>query len=287
MQLKLLRFYYGFLSALFPAVAARKAFNLFQHVRIKTIRNREREFYNTVQKTIVPFDLEPASRGEPLSCYSMGDPNGKTVILVHGWDSNAGSMSQIAKSLALAGFNVYLFDLPGHAVYKKSFTNLPECSAAFKEIINHIAPKEPVSIVGHSFGSAVTAWFLAESGYKADKLIFLTGPNRVQNVFEQFKKVINLGDRAYVKMVQITEDILGKSLDEVSIASHFQKSNYSKLILIHDKFDKVLPYKHSLEITEAIPTAELITVENTGHYRIMWNDEVIKMIVVKLGIPKD
>jgi len=53
------------------------------------------------------------------------------VILVHGWDSNAGSMSKIAEALVKKNKRVIAFNLPGHAFSKSSSTNLIECKDAF------------------------------------------------------------------------------------------------------------------------------------------------------------
>ncbi len=276
-QLRMLRWKMGLLSVIWPSLAARKAFQLFQNVRFKSVRKREMDFYNENKREVVP------SSSEDIFCYRGGDPNGPTIVLVHGWDSNAGSMSQCFRTLSGLGFNVLSFDLPGHAFYKKTYTNLPESAAALKTVIDHLGPLKSVSFVAHSFGSAVTAWYLAESGFQADKLIFLTGPNRIENVFLQFKQAIHLGDKAHKKMISLTEDILKKPLSEVSIESHLKKSTFRKLILVHDHNDRVLPYSNSVEIKTAIPEAELVTLENTGHYRMLWNVQVIRVIAQKIG----
>ena len=48
---------------------------------------------------------------------------------------------------------------------------------------------------------------------------------------------------------------------------------------MHDRYDKVLPYRHSIEVNNAIENAQLITLEKVGHYKMLWNDEVINRCV--------
>ena len=276
-QLRVIRGYIGFLSVVSPAVAAKKAFELFQKVRIKSIRNREKDFFDQSDLFIVPFAKED------LNCYRLGDPDGDLVILVHGWESNAGSMSQIAFSLAEKGKHVVAFDLPGHAAYNRDSTNLLECRMAMRAVIEHINPSSPFSVVSHSFGSAVTAFTISEMDYAVNQLIFLTGPNKVENIFREFQQMINLGNRAYDKMVDITEKILGESIKNVSIQYNLNRAKFDRLTLIHDRNDKILPYQNSAEIHEAVQHSELIPFENIGHYRMLWNKEVITKVTNLLG----
>lgn len=109
---------------------------------------------------------------------------------MHGWDSNAGSMSKIADKLVEKERYVIAINLPGHAFSKKSATNLLECKEAFKALLNEVNPTESFSVISHSFGSGVTAYALSETNYKVNNLIFLTNPNRVEHIFEDFKKMI-------------------------------------------------------------------------------------------------
>ena len=47
----------------------------------------------------------------------------KLVFLLHGWESNAGSLSKIAFSLSKNNYRVISFDLPGHANYKSNYND--------------------------------------------------------------------------------------------------------------------------------------------------------------------
>ena len=92
-MLKLIKLYFGTLSVLSPKIATNQAFELFQKVRKKDIREREKPFYESANRKDIPF--EP----EPVHTYSFGNPENDIVLLIHGWDSNAGSLSKFIEPL--------------------------------------------------------------------------------------------------------------------------------------------------------------------------------------------
>lgn len=272
-DLLLLKTYFGWTSLINSEKAANKSFRLFQKVRKKNIRRREEDFFASSRK----FQVWTVK--ENIDCFEIGNPNGEVVILIHGWDSNAGSMSKIALALAEQNKRVIAFNLPGHAFSKSSSTNLIECKDAFLALVDFLNLKNPFSIVAHSFGSAVSTYALAKSNHKIDKIILLTNPNKIEEIFKQFKNGIGLGNRAYKKLLAISTNKLGESLNKLTVQENLKKIQYNSLLLMHDKFDKVLPYKHSNEINNEIENAQLISLENIGHYKMLWNDEVINRCV--------
>lgn len=268
-----IRTYFGLTSLVNPEKAARKSLSLFQRVHKKTIRTREEDFFSSARKFSVTY------HSGVLDCFEMGHANGELVILIHGWDSNAGSLSKLAHALADKGNRVISFNLPGHAHSHSNSTNLKECKDAFVALLDDLMLDQPFSVIAHSFGSAVASYSLAKVDYKIDKLVLLTNPNRIESIFKDFKKGIGLGNRAYQSMLRISKDKMGEPLHQLSVEENLQKINYSKLLLMHDRYDRVLPYHHSVEVNNAIENAQLITLEQVGHYKMLWNDEVINRCV--------
>lgn len=269
MKLMMIKTYFGVHSLLNPERAAKRSFDFFQQVRRKEIRKREVPFYQETRH----FQVDAAR--ESVHCYELGDPNGPLVFLVHGWDSNAGSMSLLANKFAELGYRVIAFNLPGHAFYKSASTNLIECKDAMKAVVEFIDPKEPFSVVSHSFGSAVTANALAGTDYQVDRMVFLTNPNRMEEIFEEFKQMIGLTRRAYRFMVRNTSQMLGGPVEMLDVSANLKKVNFDKLLLIHDMDDQVLSYDNSFQINSEHQNVQLIRMEKIGHYRMLWNEEVI------------
>ncbi|MFK7784322.1 MAG: alpha/beta fold hydrolase, partial [Crocinitomicaceae bacterium] len=205
-----------------------------------------------------------------------GDPSGELIILVHGWESNAGSMSKFAFRFAELGHRVVAFNLPGHANYASSHTNLLQCYTSMLDVLDHLNPTAPITVVSHSFGSAVTANALSRSEYAVGRLVFLTEPNKIDDIFLEFKKIVAMGDRAYQEMLKITENLLGEPLSNLDVDFNLNRIQYKELLLIHDAKDRILPYSNSQMIHKNVSNASLITLEKVGHYRMLWSDEVIE-----------
>jgi pimeloyl-ACP methyl ester carboxylesterase len=273
LTLKIARTYFKIGSAVAPKSTAKRGFKTFQKVRIKSIRNRENEFFETAKKFSVP------GKYETIDCFELGNPSGDLVLLVHGWESNAGSMSKFAFRFAEMGYRVVAFNLPGHAQYETSSTNLLECFTSMNEVLDHLNPTNPISVVSHSFGSAVTANALSRSKYEVDRLVILTTPNKIEDIFLEFKRIVALGDKAYASMLNITQQLLGEPLSNLDVVYNLNKIQYKELLLIHDENDRILPYSNSKTIHENTRDSSIVTLEKVGHYKMLWFDEVIEQAV--------
>ena len=207
-QLNIVRLYFKLISLFAPKFAGSKAFKLFQKVRIKSIRKREEDFYTKTNH------FKVTSFKEDINCYELGAGNSDIVFLLHGWESNAGSLSKFAYQLAENNYRVISFDLPGHANYNLKYTNLAECKNAFINVIDFIKPNKPFSVLSHSFGSAVSAYTLSNLNYKIDKLVFLTSPNSILEIFTDFKKLIGLPNTAFSYLLEKADLLANEKIRE-------------------------------------------------------------------------
>jgi pimeloyl-ACP methyl ester carboxylesterase len=271
-QQKLIRSYFKTLSGIAPGIAAAHAFRLFQTTRKKPMSEEETKFYKRAERYII------CREKEDLIAYQMGNPYGELVFLIHGWESNAGSMAGIAYALVQCGYNVISFDLPAHGNSRLKRTNLIECSRAFEDLLNYFKPQN-FSVISHSFGSAVTTYTLSRSGFTADRLVYLTSPDQLLDIFEGFRRQIDLGDKAYHYFLKRAEQIIPESLEELGVSNMLKKTGYKDLLLIHDKMDKMIPYEYSRQMALLMNNTSLKTFENIGHYRMLWNTEVILAIL--------
>ena len=270
-QIYILRFYFKSISLFIPKYAGLKSFKLFQKVRIKTIRKREEGFYKEVHH------FKVSSIKEDLLCYEIGSENKNLVFLLHGWESNAGSLSKFAFQLSNNNYRVISFDLPGHAKYKSNYTNLAECREAFTNIIEYIKPDKPFSVISHSFGSAVCTYTLSKLNYKLDKLVFLTSPNSILEIFKDFKNLIGLSNHSFTYFVKKANLLANEEIKNINVDEKLKLLDFSKLLLIHDEHDKIIPIKNSEEIKKMnFENTQLIKYSKIGHYKMLWNDKVVE-----------
>ena len=269
LYIKIVKLYYKLISLLSPKLGGKSAFRLFQKVRKKDIRKREELFYKQARHFRIPLQKED------LNCYELGNASGELIFLVHGWDSNAGSLAKFAFELAEMNYRVISFDLPAHANTESKYTNLYECKEAFKKLIAFIDPQQPFTIIAHSFGSAMTAYTMAELDYKVDKFIFLTTPNSLIEIFINFKKFVGITDKTFSYMLRNATKSLHEDVRTVSVEKKLERVSFTKLLLVHDKYDKILPYKNSEQIFNSVANAQISAYEKIGHYRMLWNDAIL------------
>ncbi len=270
LYLKILKQYYRMISFLSPQLGGKLAFKLFQKVRNKDIRKREEVFYEKARHFRIPLQKED------LHCYELGNSKGELIFLVHGWDSNAGSLSKFAFELEDRNYRVISFDLPGHANSKSEYTNLYECKEAFKKLIEFINPQQPFTIISHSFGSAMTAYTMSELNYTVDKFVFLTTPNSLLEIFTNFKNFVGITDKTFSHMIDNATQSLHEDVRKVRVEEKLDRVSFTKLLLVHDKLDKILPYRNSEEVFKSTNNVQLKSYEKIGHYRMLWNDDVLE-----------
>ena len=111
-------------------------------------------------------------------------------------------------------------------------------------------------------------------------MIFLTSPNSILDIFIYFKNLIKLSDRSFNLLLDKAKNVLNKEVKHLNIDEEIKFISFSKLLLIHDQYDKVIPYKNSKSIALKNPTkTKLIKHQNLGHYKMLWNDDVINDII--------
>ena len=102
----------------------------------------------------------PTVRGRHLYGWLLPAPDAaRTVVVLHGWGSNAEQMLPIAAPLRRAGLNVLLVDARNHGGSDSdTFSSLPRFAEDLGQAItwlkrHHPGRAEQVAVVGHSVGA--------------------------------------------------------------------------------------------------------------------------------------
>lgn len=272
LYIKLLRNHHALLSSINKEWAASSAFKLMCTPRKIKFKTKEKEFYSVARKSQVPSEVGM------IPCYEVGNISGPLVLLVHGWESNAGSMSGVGNVLAEMGYRVVSFDSPAHGNQQSKRTTMADWLVAMEAVIEKLNPSQPFSIVGHSFGSAASVMLLSKHNYPIDRLLLLSSPNKLLNFFEPFRKAIDVKPEVYRIILDKVEGILGESLDTLRVDYKIKEVSASYFGIVHDKFDKVLDFNNAELIVAASNQGELIPIEKAGHYRMLWNENVLELV---------
>ena len=269
---KLVRFYYSLLSRIAPNVAGKQAFELFQKPHFKKLRTRELALFDEFDEIRIP------SEEEDLYVYVKGDANAYPVVLVHGWDSNPGSMYGLGAHLLKEGFRVIIIGLPAHGKSKLKKTNMIHSAEQLQLLLKHFKLVENFSMVTHSFGSGTSTISLGFGKQKVDSLIFLTTPDRIGDIFDEFADMIKLGDKALDALKETVNSISPIPVEDFNISDLIKKVDYKKIYLIHDQFDKVLPWHNAHSMKSKNPEILMFPTQYKGHYRMLWDDEVFSFV---------
>jgi len=112
-----------------------------------------------------------------IKAKTWGNPDGKTVVAIHGWLDNANTFQKIA---ALLSSEIYLvaIDLAGHGLsgHRNSNTSyyLWDYALDVIKVIESLG-LEKVSIIAHSMGTGIASIIAATMPNLIDKLVFIDG----------------------------------------------------------------------------------------------------------------
>ena len=215
-----------------------------------------------------------------IQTYRWGTGS-KTVLLVHGWEGQAGNFADLIKVLIADDYTVYAFDGPGHGASSKGKTSLFKFSKLVGALICKYAIKK---IVSHSFGGVATTVFLGNSPeIVIDRYVLFTTPNRFENRIEFVAEMVGVSDRVTKKLIKKIEQEEGIIVSEMNVAEYAVKSQVKKALILHDTNDRVLSVEQSKEVNALWEEATLEEVTGTGHYRILRTEAVLKRALLFLN----
>jgi pimeloyl-ACP methyl ester carboxylesterase len=246
------------------------AFKLFCTPINKKLRDREIAVINTAKSDNIKFE------DTFIKKYTWGNGE-KTALLVHGWESNAGSLGAFVKLLNNNNYKVIAFDCPAHGQSGGKQTTLFRNSDAALLICNQIGHIDLA--ITHSFGSVVLMnAILQNKNISLKKLIMITTPNELKKAFEDFYKLLLVNKKVQQKIEQKVEKMYHVKINDMAASSLCHKIHLDHVMIIHDPKDKVIPYHNAETVAKNLKNCQLIAMENAGHYKILWDERVISLV---------
>lgn len=235
--------------------AANKALKLFATPRKGSyINSQEAVIDSAVVERLAFENLE-------ITTYRWSGRN-KTILLAHGWESNAARWEYILEDLKAQDYNIIALDAPAHGNSGSNQFN----AILYSEFINVVAKKfEPEVLIGHSVGGMASIFCLHNYDLPSvKKLISLGAPAHFTGVFSRYKEMMGYNKRVSDGLEKIVVERFGKSTDYFS-ASNFTKDFKAEGLIIHDKKDKIIPYNDALLFEKSYTNGKLLTTKGFGH----------------------
>ncbi len=187
---------------------------------------------------------------------------GKTILLAHGWESNASRWDYILSNLKAQDYNIIALDAPAHGRSGGKQFN----AVLYSEFINVVAQKfQPEVLIGHSVGGMASVFSMHNHQLPSvKKLVLLGAPAHFTGVFSRYKTMMGYNNKISNGLDKIVLERFGKSVDYFSAAT-FTESIEAQGLIIHDKKDKIIPYEDAQLFASRYKNSELISTKGFGH----------------------
>ncbi len=249
--------YYNTLSHWFPNRASESAFALFCQPRKGHILAPEATFLATSddQKFL-------NTHRDQIKTYLWNATGRRTILLLHGWESNAARWKALITYLIQDDFRVVAIDAPAHgassAVYFDAFRY-----AEFVEVA--MQTYQPEVAIGHSMGGMSLTYYLTHfDAFRLSKMILLGVPSELDGLFQLYTRTLGLSPRMVDLIYAHFTRTFRQSVFDVSVKEFCKKIKVPALI-IHDEEDSIAPVADSQAYINNLQDAELLLTRGLGH----------------------
>ncbi|MEU1484824.1 alpha/beta hydrolase [Streptomyces sp. NPDC005752] len=254
--------------------------------RTESVDDLVERFYTVVKLPHDPFTKAFLNRcrshtlkvnGRFYKYFQSG--SGPTVLLVHGLNTNLGSMVAIAEELLAQGYRVVLFDVPPHGEALGTTCDPSEIRALLRALYDRLTGLR--AVVCHSMGGlwALTAW---HAGVSARTLVSISSPPGKKFLVERFAEANSLDDDRVRGLVAEIERRFGATVwDEYSALSAARANDVAGLV-VHGTADTYVPPAHAGELHANWRNSTVELVEGADHFDIVESSEIRKIVSAHL-----
>jgi len=162
----------------------------------------------------------------------------------------------------MLNYNIVALDAPAHGSSGgKSFNAI-----LYSECINMVVKKFNVhTIIGHSVGGMAAVFFQYRYQLKCIKsLVLLGAPSDFIGVFNRYENMMGYNKRVSEALkAYILKDF--NHLPEYFSPATFSKGITAKALIIHDKKDRIIPFKDGLKFKQNYTNSKFIATNGFGH----------------------
>lgn len=257
---------------------------LWQTLRSPTRRTVEKLFFtpHAYQPTPSQSQRLQAGRrfqvqvnGKTVQCWQLG--HGPGILFVHGWNGLGIQFHPFFDLLASAGYSAVIFDAPAHGESEGQTTNGFEIAEIVRELLSQSHELDIQGIVAHSLGASAVIMALSRLDYCPDAVLIAPALKLKEILYDTFEHH-GIPRLIYQSMIAEIEDTLGYYLSRDNPHLLVKELN-SKLLIVHDREDRTVPYEDSKEVSNKCTNATLHTTEGLGHKRVLADRSVVELAV--------
>jgi len=251
-----------------PNMTAKLAYYFISNPQVSKFREFEKPILEKAEKGTISFNQFE------IATYKWG--NGpKKALLVHGWEGRASNFGAIIPKLVDNGYEVISFDAPSHGNSTKKKASFFD----FSDLIAIFLKKQPYDlIVTHSIGSVMSLLAMSTMKYEGDQMYILTTPDRFEEYVEYAVNHFGLTYKTKDAFLELVRNRAGYEPLDLNGSEFAKNVSFNKVIFIHDVADSTLHIDNSIRVQANMKNSELIKLEGTGHFRMLWSPKTVGII---------
>ena len=205
-------------------------------------------------------------------------PNGKKVLIVHGFRSYAWKFEKFIPLLRKEGFEVIAFDAPAHGHSEGKLINAYIYKQALLDIEAAYGPF--YAIIGHSLGGLATALAAEEMTETHQRKLVLVAPaTETGSAIRNFFSILPVEQKVEQAFEEMILELSGKPISYYSVSRVAREIN-TQILWVHDKHDTICPFADVQPLlSEDLPNTRFLVTEKLGHSRIYKEQWVVKEII--------
>jgi len=253
--------------------AASEAFRLFCTPYTRKITQKRPAIFTKATPKLVDF--------EGLAIVGYGwqapQPNGKKVMILHGFSSYAYKFEHYVPLLLQMGYEVLAFDAPGHGDSEGKIVN----ALVYKRFICLVNELENGidAFIAHSFGGLALSLALQElPGAASKKMVLIAPATETTTALQWFYNMLQVQPDLQAAIEAYIISMAGKPISYFSV-THSLSVIDTPCLWIHDKNDRICPFSDTLQAqTNAKAQQEFFITEGLGHNKVYRDQGVMKKI---------
>jgi len=263
-------FYFNGVSHVSKDRGATLALQVFSTPRKGSILPFQHEFLETSQQ-------QKLVNEEGFTQVYHWKGNGKTILLAHGWESNAWRWKYLIEPLQKLDYNIIAIDAPAHGNSSGEEFTAVKYSRILRSIIELYRPE---IIVAHSVGAMATSFQESQTPHSfIEKMVLLGSPNTLKAIMKDYQQLVGFSDRVYASLDRLLHRIYGFHIKDFN-TEDFVAQIECPVLLIHNKSDAIVPYESMLQIAAQSPHATVYESKTGGHS--LHTPEVVDQILAFL-----
>ncbi len=252
---KIIGFCINLISHISPKYAAKLAIKLFSMPQKGRLNDEQSQYLETaIQEDVIHDNIS-------IKTYCWKGKK-ETILLAHGWESNTFRWKSLIEVLTALDYTIIALDAPAHGNSSGKLFN----ALFYSECIYAVAKKFKVNtIIGHSVGGTSTIF----SQYKKQlesikKIVSLGAPADFIGVFKRYESMMGYNEKVSYAMTQYVLKEFNH-LPEYYSAPNFIKEIEAKILVVHDKKDRIIPYTEGLKFKKNYEKVQFISTKGFGH----------------------